>query len=164
MTDPFQTPSEPKPQPKPQPPAPHPLAAPGTVKLALPDDGDLVEFESVQDGSLILADRPGLKPDDPRVRVRYRVEHKPLDREYLLVDVLSGRAFRVPAHEFKRAKWGLVTHEQLDKEDREAREKIEAEKPATVSIGQPLSSGSDESAGNAPLFPTTPGSPMPAGD
>jgi hypothetical protein len=137
-----------------------PLAAPGTVKLALPDDGDLVEFESVEVGSLILATRPQppvAKGETaiPPVRVRYRVEHKPMEREYLLVDVLTGHAHRVAAHEFKRGKWGLVTHEQLDKEAALAKQKLEAEKPAAVSLGQPLaSSGSTLFGGVSP--PGTP--------
>lgn len=59
----------------------------------LPNDGDIIEFSEVPAGSLC------------RAKVKYRVERKPLDREFLLVDTASGHASRVPAHEFRRAKW-----------------------------------------------------------
>jgi hypothetical protein len=120
----------------------------------LPDDGDVIEFEKVPHGSLIpppIVTPEGSKPLPQR---RYRVEHKPLDREYLLIDTLSGHASRVPAHEFKRAKWEVVIPP-------EGPATIADEQLASASSAQPLSSvPGDESAGNAPLFPTTP----PVGD
>jgi hypothetical protein len=118
----------------------------------LPNDGDVIEFEEVPAGSLIPPPIVTPEGSKPLPRRRYRVEHKPMDREYLLIDTVSGHAARVPAHEFRKSKWA------------EAKQEVGAEKGAEASIGQPLSSGGDESAGNAPLFPTTPGSPMPAGD
>jgi hypothetical protein len=65
----------------------------------LPDDGDVIEFETVPEGSLCVP------------KVRYRVERKPLDREYLLVDTVSGHASRVQPYEFKRAKWAPAKQE-----------------------------------------------------
>jgi hypothetical protein len=107
----------------------------------LPDDGDVIEFEKVPEGSLIPApvvvSGAAVDGSAPPKR-RYRVEHKPLDREYLLVDTVSGHAARVPAHEFKRAKWGLVTHETLDGEAKAA-----AEKEAEPSFGRPLDEGTE---------------------
>lgn len=108
----------------------------------LPDDGDVIEFETVPAGSLIA------QPVKDQPKRRYRVEHKPLDREYLLVDTVSGHAARVPAHEFKRAKWGLVTHETLDGEAKAA-----AEKEAEPSFGRPLDEGTETSA---PVFTPQP--------
>jgi hypothetical protein len=118
----------------------------------LPDDGDVIEFTEVPKGSLIpppIVTPEGSKPLPVR---RYRVEHKPLDREYLLVDVLSGHAARVPAHTLKDATWAAVTRATLDAE---AKAKVEAEKPAAASIAKPLSYEPAESS--APLFPSPPG-------
>jgi hypothetical protein len=67
----------------------------------LPNDGDVIEFEDVPAGSLCVA------------KVRYRVEKKPLDREYLLVDVTSGHASRVMPHEFRKAKWAEAKQEAV---------------------------------------------------
>jgi hypothetical protein len=102
----------------------------------LPDDGDVIEFEKVPAGSLIPP--PFVTPEGskPLPRRRYRVERKPLDQEYLLVDTVSGHASRVPAHEFKRATWAAVSHETLDAE---AKARIEAVKPAEVSDAKLLS-------------------------
>lgn len=99
----------------------------------LPDDGDVIEFETVPAGSLC------------RPQVRYRVEKKPLDREWLLVDVVSGHASRVPGHEFKRAKW-VVGKPQ---------EKIEAEPAAAA---KPLDGGTEGSGGVLDLKPLQAGS------
>jgi len=63
----------------------------------VPDDGDVIEFSEVPAGSLLKAG------------VRYRVEHKAGDREYLLVDVASGHAGRVMAHMLKEATWRAST-------------------------------------------------------
>ena len=75
----------------------------------LPDDGEVIEFTKVPAGSLIPV------PVEGQPRHRFRVEHKPLDREYLLIDVVSGHAFRVPSHEFKRGKWAVVSHGYCDR-------------------------------------------------
>ena len=92
----------------------------------LPDDGDVIEFERVPAGSLIAA-----APEGHPAR-RYRVEHKPLDREYLLVDTVSGHASRVPAHEFKRSAWTALSTEVLDKEAKAEKE------PRLSPAGYPL--------------------------
>ena len=93
----------------------------------LPDDGDVIEFEKVPAGSLIA------HPVKDQPKRRYRVEHKPLDREYLLVDTVSGHASRVPAQEFKRAKWDVVVPP-------EGPGQVADEQLADASIEQPLSS------------------------
>ena len=59
----------------------------------LPLDGQLVSFEEVPAGSLLLP------------KVVYRVEHGPLDREYLLTHVGSGHAARIMPHELMRMEW-----------------------------------------------------------
>jgi hypothetical protein len=84
----------------------------------LPDDGDVIEFETVPEGSLCVP------------KVRYRVERKPLDREYLLVDTVSGHASRVQPHEFKRAKWALAKQEVEVPAD-------QADEPAPVAYPAP---------------------------
>lgn len=95
----------------------------------LPDDGEVIEFTKVPAGSLIPV------PVEGQPRHWFRVEHKPLDREYLLIDVVSGHAFRVPSHEFKRGEWAVVSHETLDQEAKAA-----AEKSSATPIAKPLSS------------------------
>lgn len=97
----------------------------------LPDDGEVIEFTKVPPGSLIPV------PVEGQPRHRFRVEHKPLDREYLLVDVVSGHAARVPSHEFKRGEWAVVSRETLDQEA-----KAKADRKAEPSIAKPLSSES----------------------
>jgi hypothetical protein len=95
----------------------------------LPDDGDVIEFSVIPAGSLI----PAIVKDQPARR--YRVEHKPLDAEYLLIDVASGHASRVPAITFKAATWSVVAPTKLEAE-------LKAEKKAEAAIvpppGQPV--------------------------
>ncbi len=91
----------------------------------LPNDGDVIEFETVPEGSLVKAG------------VRYRVEKKPLDTEFLLVDVASGHAGRVPAVEFRKAKWGLPLPGPVG-EHEGGGDQVEAEKPAADPIAKPL--------------------------
>ena len=62
----------------------------------LPDNGDVIEFGSVTEGS------------PAKVGVRYRVEKKPLDLEYLLIDVVSGHAFRFQPQQFSGSGWKLA--------------------------------------------------------
>ena|ERR1700722_8575240 len=113
----------------------------------LPDDGDVIEFEKVPSGSLIP--QPIVTPEGskPLPKRRYRVEHKPLDREYLLVDTVSGHASRVPAHEFKRAKWDVVVPEGPAAIADEQLSEAAKETPSTA---QPLSS---ETTGDIPAPP-----------
>jgi hypothetical protein len=105
----------------------------------LPDDGDIIEFQRLPVGSLIAA-----APKGQPMR-RYRVEHKPLDREYLLVDTVSGHASRVPAHEFKRSAWTALSTEVLDKE---AKEKAEKDHPLSPA-GYPLANQPGATEGDA---------------
>ena len=79
----------------------------------LPDNGDVIEFSEIAPGSLVpqpVVTPEGSKPLPPR---RYRVEKKPLDQEYLLIDLMSGHAIRVPAHEFQVDKWSVVGADKL---------------------------------------------------
>lgn len=62
----------------------------------LPNSGQVIEFTDVPTGSLY------------RTGVRYRVEHKPGAGDYLIVDVMSGHAYRLMAHDFKQLTWGLA--------------------------------------------------------
>jgi hypothetical protein len=62
----------------------------------LPNDGDFVQFDETPAGALV------------RQGVVYRVEKKPLETEYLLIDTLSGHAGRVTAGEFKAGKWKVA--------------------------------------------------------
>ena len=62
----------------------------------LPDNGDVIEFGSVTEGS------------PARVGVRYRVEKKPLELEYLLIDIVSGHAFRFQPQQFSGSGWKLA--------------------------------------------------------
>ena len=87
----------------------------------LPNDGDVIEFSEVPAASLA------------KVGVRYRVERKPLDREYLLIDVAAGHAFRLPAQAFAGAKWA------------EAKQAVEAGKPDAAPIAKPLDDGKEVS-------------------
>jgi hypothetical protein len=109
----------------------------------LPDDGDVIEFSVIPAGSLI----PAIVKDQPARR--YRVEHKPLDAEYLLIDVLSGHASRVPAITFKAATWSVVAPTRLEVE-------FKAEKKAEAAIvpppGQPV---------RFDVFPQPPPAPQP---
>jgi hypothetical protein len=59
----------------------------------LPLNGQVIAFAKLPAGSL-------LRPD-----VVYRVEKKPLETEYLLVDVASGHAGRVPERDLMVADW-----------------------------------------------------------
>ena len=91
------------------------MATPSTADL--PDTGDVIEFSDVPAGSLL------------RNGVRYRVEaNKPGSGEYLLIDVASGHAGRVPAHELKALKWGLAS-------------KVEAKGETAASDAKPLNEG-----------------------
>ena len=79
----------------------------------LPNNGDVIEFGEIAPGSLVpqpVVAPEGSKPLPPR---RYRVEKKPLDQEYLLIDLVSGHAIRVPAHEFQVDKWSVVGADKL---------------------------------------------------
>ena len=79
----------------------------------LPDNGDVIEFGEIAPGSLVpqpIVTPEGSQPLPPR---RYRVEKKPLDQEYLLIDLMSGHAIRVPAHEFQVDKWSVVGADKL---------------------------------------------------
>ena len=110
----------------------------GAAGGVLPVDGDLIEFGELPRGSVIpqpIVTPEGSKPLPVR---RYRVEKKPLDLEYLLIDVVSGHAFRVPAHEFNAAKWDTVSRETLNEEAKEKKDKeeLEASGPAS-SASQP---------------------------
>jgi hypothetical protein len=116
----------------------------------LPNDGDVIEFSEIAPGSLVppaIVTPEGSKPLPPR---RYRVEKKPLDLEYLLIDLVSGHAIRVPAHEFRVDKWSLVGADKLAAEAK-AKEAAEAPVASGVSqpsegllVGKPLSSDDDE--------------------
>ena len=100
----------------------------------LPNDGDVIEFTELPAGSLVpppLVTPEGSKPLPPR---RYRVEKKPLDLEYLLIDLVSGHAIRVPAHEFRVDKWDVVG---ADKLAAEAKAKEAAEDPVASGVSQP---------------------------
>ena len=86
----------------------------------LPDNGDVIEFSEIAPGSLVpqpIVTPEGSKPLPPR---RYRVEKKLLDQEYLLIDLMSGHAIRVPAHEFQVDKWSVVGADKLAAEERSA--------------------------------------------
>ena len=118
----------------------------------LPNDGDVIEFSEIAPGSLVppaIVTPEGSKPLPPR---RYRVEKKPLDLEYLLIDLVSGHAIRVPAHEFRVDKWDVVGADKLAAEAKErsapqaAKEAEEAPVASGVSqpsegllVGKPLS-------------------------
>ena len=122
----------------------------------LPNDGDVIEFSEIAPGSLVppaIVTPEGSKPLPPR---RYRVEKKPLDLEYLLIDLVSGHAIRVPAHEFHVDKWDVVKPDKLAaeakaKEERSAPQAAEAPVASGVSqpsegllVAKPLSSDDDE--------------------
>ena len=63
----------------------------------LPSDGDVIEFSGDDTGiDQVVAGR------------RYRVEKKPLELEYLLVDIASGHAMRVQPQQLGYAKWVRV--------------------------------------------------------
>lgn len=64
------------------------------MSQVLPQDGDVIEWSEVAPGSAV------------KEKTVYRVEKKPLDREYLLVALPHGHAIRVSADEFKRGAWG----------------------------------------------------------
>ena len=98
----------------------------------LPNDGDVIEFSEIAPGSLVprpIVAPEGSQPLPPR---RYRVEKKPLDREYLLIDLVSGHAIRVPAHEFQVDKWSVVGADKLAAEAKEAEEG-----PVASGVSQP---------------------------
>ena len=123
----------------------------------LPNDGDVIEFSEIAAGSLVplpIVTPEGSKPLPPR---RYRVEKKPLDLEYLLIDLMSGHAIRVPAHEFRVDKWVVVKPDKLAaeakaKEERSAPQEAEEAPVASgvsqpsegLLVGKPLSSDDDE--------------------
>ena len=114
----------------------------------LPNDGDVIEFSEIAPGSLVppaIVTPEGSKALPPR---RYRVEKKPLDLEYLLIDLMSGHAIRVPAHEFRVDKWDVVKPDKLAAEAKEAEEAPVASGASQPSEGllvaKPLSSDDDE--------------------
>ena len=60
----------------------------------LPSDGDVIEFSGDDTGiDQVVAGR------------RYRVEKKPLELEYLLIDIVNGHAMRVQPQQLGYSKW-----------------------------------------------------------
>ena len=78
----------------------------------LPSDGDVIEFSGDDTGiDQVVAGR------------RYRVEKKPLELEYLLIDIVNGHAMRVQPQQLGYSKW--VRLDDVSRETPEGSERSE---------------------------------------
>lgn len=77
----------------------------GAAGGVLPSDGDVIEFAPVRARSEAgsVGDDTGI--DQVVAGRHYRVEKKPLELEYLLIDIVSGHAMRVQPQQLGYAKW-----------------------------------------------------------
>ena len=110
----------------------------------LPSDGDVIEFSGDDTGiDQVVAGR------------RYRVEKKPLELEYLLVDIVSGHAMRVQPQQLGYAKWV-----RLDDVSRETPEGRGAE-GGVLSASGPASSASRQQEASSSSLSAKPLSELP---